>query len=118
MWSFDEETGAIKNIASGTFLDFDYGWAMAAKIDKKPDAKVSAHFPKKARQWYYDPITQELNTDVEGVRTSLATLGQPRQWGALEITPSNSLLGKDNGKWRIEYCHNIFVPTQSLGNHV
>lgn len=29
-WIYDEKAGTIKNIAEGTFLDFDYGWAMAA----------------------------------------------------------------------------------------
>ena len=29
-WIYDEKTGTIKNIADGSFLDFDYGWAMAA----------------------------------------------------------------------------------------
>lgn len=31
-WMYNEKDGSIKNIASGNFLDFDYGWAMAAKI--------------------------------------------------------------------------------------
>ena len=71
----DEKTGAIKNIASGTYLDFDYGWAMAAKIPTKKDKKVSEYFPKAPRAWYYDPQSQELRTDVDGVQTSLASLG-------------------------------------------
>jgi hypothetical protein len=74
-WIYDEKTGTIKNIADGTFLDFDYGWAMAAKIPAKGDKKVSDAFPTKAREWFYDPQSQELRTDVDGVQTSLASLG-------------------------------------------
>lgn len=38
-WTWDEKTGAIKNIAEGTYLEFDYGWAMAAKINTDPKTK-------------------------------------------------------------------------------
>merc|ERR1719213_65461 len=106
-WIYNEKDGSIKNIADGSFLDFDYGWAMAAKISDKKDAKVSEHFPTKPREWFYDPQSQELRTDVDGVQTSLAALGQPKNWGPVQITPSNGLVGKDSGKWRIEYCHSV-----------
>jgi len=106
-WIYDEKTGSIKNIADGSFLDFDYGWAMAAKLPAAGDKKVSDAFPTKAREWFYDPQSQELRTDVDGVQTSLASLGQPRNWGQVHITPSNTLVGKDNGKWRVEYCHSV-----------
>jgi hypothetical protein len=58
-WTYDEKTGTIKNIADGSYLDFDYGWAMAAKIAEKkdPKSKVSEHFPTKAREWFYDPVS-------------------------------------------------------------
>lgn len=106
-WIFDEKTGTIKNIADGSYLDFDYGWAMAAKISEKPDPKVSSAFPSKPRQWFYDSVSMELRTDVNGVQTSLAAFGQPKNWGQVHITPSNTLAGKENGKWRIEYCHSV-----------
>jgi hypothetical protein len=66
-WSYDEKTGFVKNIKDGSYLDFDYGWAMAAQISEKPDSKVSDAFPTKPRQWFYDSVSQELRTDVEGV---------------------------------------------------
>lgn len=31
-WVYNDTTGAISNYNDGTFLDFDYGWAMAANI--------------------------------------------------------------------------------------
>lgn len=103
-WIFDETNGSIKNIASGAYLDQDYGWAMAAQYPKASDKVVSEAFPRTPRQWFYDPQSQELRTDIDGVQTSLSTLGQPKNWGPVHITPSNTLLGKDNGRWRIEYC--------------
>jgi hypothetical protein len=110
-WTYDEKTGAIKNIADGSYLDFDYGWAMTAKIPEKadPKSKVSEHFPTSPRQWFYDSVSQELRTDVTGVQCSLASLGQARNWGQVQITPSNGLTvnGSDNGKWRVEYCHSV-----------
>lgn len=48
---------------------------MAAKIPTKKDKKVSEYFPKSPREWFYDPQSQELRTDVDGVQTSLASLG-------------------------------------------
>jgi len=104
-WTYDEKTGAIKNIADGSFLDFDYGWAMAAKISNSTN--VSEAFPKTPREWFYDPVSQELRTNVDGVQTSLATLGQPKNWGQVQITPSNGLAGHDNGRWRVEYCYSV-----------
>lgn len=74
-WIYNEKDGTIKNIADGSYLDFDYGWAMAAQIPEKANPKVSDAFPKKPRQWFYDSVSQELRTDVNGVQTSLASLG-------------------------------------------
>lgn len=101
-WKWDEATGAIENIASGTFLDFDYGWAMAAKLK---DPKASDKFPKTPRRWFYDSEKQELTTDIDNVRTSLATLEQPKNWGRVQVVPSEQIDGKDFGKWRVDYCY-------------
>jgi len=54
---------------------------MAANTSYGKSTKVSDAFPNKAREWYFDPVSQELQTDVEGVQTSLAALGQPKNWG-------------------------------------
>ena len=72
--------------------------------DTSQPSKSSEFFPKKAREWFYDSINQELTTNVEGVKTSLSILGQPRNWASVQIVSSNTLVGTQNGKWRIEYC--------------
>jgi len=105
MWYYDEKTGSIHNQADPTFfLDNDFGWAMTANTTHKKGSKVSEYFPSTPRKWYYDPVSSELTTTIEGVRSSLATLGQPQNWEAVQLAPSNSLEGKEIGKWRIEYC--------------
>lgn len=66
-WIYDEKEGTIKNIAEGSYLDFDYGWAMAAKLPSSKDSGVSNAFPKNPRRWFYDSVSMELRTDVDGV---------------------------------------------------
>jgi hypothetical protein len=78
-WYYDETTKSIHNAADPTyFLDHDMGWAMIAKIgDKKSVAK---NFPKEKRQWYFDPIYNELTTEIDGVHSAMTLLAQPRNW--------------------------------------
>jgi len=102
-WYYNEKTGGIHNGADKSFyLDFDYGWAMIADLTKNP--KVSEHFPKKAREWFYEPGTGQLTTNVEGVKTALNLMDQPKNWQSVNITPANTLVGKETGQWKIEYC--------------
>lgn len=104
MWYYNEKTGGIHNAADPDyFLDNDYGWAMVANL-KAASENVNAIFPKTPRKWYYDPVTSELTTEIEGVHSSLATLGQPRHWEYVQLAPSSSLKDKETAKWRIEYC--------------
>ena len=102
-WYYNEKTGGIHNGEDPDyFLDFDFGWAMIADLRK--NKKTSEHFPKKVREWFYEPVTQELTTNVDGVRTSLNVMDQPKNWQSVNITPSNTLVGRETGQWRIEYC--------------
>jgi hypothetical protein len=77
-WMWDEKTGAIKNIASGHYLDYDYGWALVADLQNN---HANSYFPKTPRKWFYDSVSMELRTDVEGVQSSLVPLGNLRNWG-------------------------------------
>ena len=102
-WYYNEKTGGIHNGADPSFfLDFDYGWAMVG--DLSVNKKTSEHFPKTVREWFFEPTSMELTTNIDGVKTSLNVMDQIKNWQSVNITPSNTLLGKESGRWRIEYC--------------
>ena len=80
-WYWDEKNGSIRNGADPTFfLDNDFGWAMTADTANK---SKSEHFPATPRKWFYDDEWSELTTEIDGVHTALATLGQPQNWEAV-----------------------------------
>ena len=103
-WFYDESDGSIRNAADPTyFLDHDMGWAMVADVSKAK--AVGKHFPTQKRKWFYDDETSELTTEINGVHSALATLGQPRQWESVQLAPANSVETSESAKWRIEYCY-------------
>ena len=72
-WYWNDKDGSLSNGADKKFhLENDFGWGMMADSSAKG---ASEWFPKTKRKWFYEDTRSEITTEIDGVESSLSTLG-------------------------------------------